>query len=153
MRQPAVFALVYLLVWTGFSLFATISQNGLQQAALLPPMLASASAPLDGTLFITAGLYQWSPLKRNYLDRCRCPLEFILFRWRSGIVGALRMGLEHGTYCLGCCWFLMGLLFVGGVMNLAWVAVITLFVLLDKLFPGGEWIARIGGGAMIAAGT
>ncbi len=134
----AVFALGYLLVWIGFSLLATILQNGLQQAALLSRMLASTSAPLGGTLFIAAGLYQWTPLKRVCLDKYRSPLEFILFRWRNGIGGALRMGLEHGTYCLGCCWFLMGLLFVGGVMNLACAAVIILFVLLEKLFPGGE---------------
>jgi predicted metal-binding membrane protein len=148
----AVFALAYLLVWTGFSLLATISQGGLQQAALLSPMLVSTSAPLDGTLFIAAGLYQWTPLKRTCLDKCRSPLEFILFRWRNGLGGALRMGLEHGTYCLGCCWFVMGLLFVGGVMNLAWAAVIALFVLFEKLLPRGEWKTRIGGGAMIAAG-
>jgi predicted metal-binding membrane protein len=148
-----VFVLGYLLVWMGFSLFATILQGGLQHAALLSPMLVSTSALLGGTLFITAGLYEWTPFKRACLDNCRSPLEFILFRWRSGTLGALRMGLEHGAYCLGCCWFLMGLLFVGGVMNLVWVAVITLFILVEKLLPGGEWVARIGGGVMVAAGV
>jgi predicted metal-binding membrane protein len=148
----ALFTLGYFLVWTGFSLLATILQAALQQATLLSPMLVSTSGVLGGTLFITAGLYQWTPLKRACLDKCRSPLDFILFRWRSGIGGALRMGMEHGAYCLGCCWVLMILLFVGGVMNLLWVAAITLFVLTEKLARSGEWIARIGGGAMIAVG-
>jgi predicted metal-binding membrane protein len=149
----AMFVSGYLLVWTAFSLLATILQSGLQHAALLSPMLVSTSPVLRGTLLIAAGLYQWTPLKRACLENCRSPLEFVLFHWRSGTAGALRMGIEHGAYCLGCCWFLMGLLFVGGVMNLAWIAAITVFVLIEKLFSGGEWVARIGGGVMVAAGV
>jgi predicted metal-binding membrane protein len=148
----AAFALGYVLVWTAFSVMATILQGGLQQATLLSPMLVSTSNVLGGTLFMMAGVYQWTPVKRACLDNCRSPLEFILFRWRSGLGGALRMGLEHGTYCLGCCWVLMVLLFVGGVMNLLWVAIIALFVLAEKLAPGGEQVARVGGGVMIAIG-
>lgn len=149
----AAFALGYLLVWTAFSLFATILQSGLQQAALLSPMLVSTSSVLGGMLFVAAGVYQWTPLKRVCLDRCRSPLDFMLLRWRGGMAGALRMGIEHGAFCLGCCWLLMGLLFVGGVMNLLWVAAIALFVLTEKLARGGERIARITGGAMVAAGV
>jgi predicted metal-binding membrane protein len=148
----ALFTLGYLLVWTAFSLLATILQAALQQATLLSPMLVSTSGVLGGTLFITAGFYQWTPLKRACLDKCRSPLDFILFRWRSGPVGALQMGIEHGSYCLGCCWALMVLLFVGGVMNLLWVAAITVVVLTEKLARGGEWIAHVGGAAMLAVG-
>ncbi len=149
----AVFALGDVLVWAGFSLLATLLQSGLQQTALLSPMLVSTSSVLGGTLFIAAGVYQWTPLKNACLDRCRSPLNFILFRWRAGTSGALRMGIEHGAYCLGCCGFLMSLLFVGGVMNLLWVALIALFVLVEKLLPGGQRIARISGGLMVAAGV
>lgn len=148
----AVFALGYLLVWTAFSLLATILQSGLQQALLLSPMLVSTSNVFGGVLLVAAGLYQWAPLKRACLNKCRSPLDFILFRWRGGIGGALRMGVEHGAYCLGCCWLLMSLLFVGGVMNLLWVAAIALLVLIEKLAPGGQRIAGITGGAMTAAG-
>jgi predicted metal-binding membrane protein len=148
-----VFALGYIAVWTAFSLLATLLQAGLQHLALLSPMLVSTSSVLGGTLLIAAGLYQWTPLKLACLDKCRSPLDFMVFRWRNGTLGTLRMGLEHGAYCLGCCWFLMGLLFVGGVMNLAWIAAITVFVLIEKLFSGGEWVARIGGGVMVAAGV
>ncbi|MBA2491272.1 MAG: DUF2182 domain-containing protein [Gammaproteobacteria bacterium] len=149
----AAFTLGYLLVWTAFSLLATASQNALQQASLLSPMLVSTSSALGGTLLIAAGVYQWTPLKRVCLENCRSPLDFILFRWRGGVGGALRMGAEHGAYCLGCCGLLMGLLFVGGVMNLLWVALIAVLVLIEKLSPGGLRLARVTGGAMVIAGV
>jgi predicted metal-binding membrane protein len=146
------FALGYAGAWTAFSLFATILQWALHSAALLSPMLVSTSAVLAGALFIAAGAYQLTPLKHACLKNCRSPVHFIMTRWRSGAGGALRMGLEHGAYCVGCCWFLMGLLFVLGVMNLLWVAALTILVLVEKAAPHGEWTARISGVAMLAAG-
>ena len=146
------FALGYAGAWTAFSLFATILQWALHSAALLSPMLVSTSAVLAGALFIAAGTYQLTPLKHACLKNCRSPVHFIMTRWRSGAGGALRMGLEHGAYCVGCCWFLMGLLFVLGVMNLLWVAALTILVLVEKAAPHGEWTARISGAAMLAAG-
>ena len=146
------FALGYAGAWTAFSLFATILQWALHSAALLSPMLVSTSAVLAGALFIAAGTYQLTPLKHACLKNCRSPVHFIMTRWRNGAAGALRMGLEHGAYCVGCCWFLMGLLFVLGVMNLLWVAALTILVLVEKAAPHGEWTARISGVAMLAAG-
>lgn len=146
------FALGYAGAWTAFSLFATIGQWALHGAALLSPMLAGTSAVLAGALFIAAGTYQLTPLKHACLKNCRSPLHFIMTRWRNGGGGALRMGLEHGAYCVGCCWFLMGLLFVLGVMNLLWVAALTILVLVEKAVPRGEWTARISGVAMLAGG-
>ena len=146
------FALGYAGAWTAFSLFATILQWALHSAALLSPMLVSTSAVLAGALFIAAGTYQLTPLKHACLKNCRSPVHFIMTRWRNGGGGALRMGLEHGAYRVGCCWFLVGLLFVLGVMNLLWVAALTILVLVEKAAPHGEWTARISGVAMLAAG-
>ena len=147
-----LFALGYLIAWSAFSLAATASQWLVESAALLSAMMVGASTVLGALLLICAGLYQWTPVKHACLVRCRSPLEFVLTRWREGAGGALVMGLDHGAYCVGCCWFLMGLLFVGGVMNLLWVAAIAAFVLLEKAARHGEWIARIGGALMAAAG-
>ena len=143
----------YVIVWTAFSLAATALQWGLHMAALLSPALAAAGPALGAGLFLAAGLYQWTPAKNACLVHCRSPIEFISRGWRPGAGGALRMGLEHGAYCLGCCWLLMGLLFAGGVMNLLWAAGIALFVLVEKAAPRGEWVARASGAAMAAAGT
>ena len=147
-----LFASGYLLVWTAFSLFATLLQWALDRLALLSPMLTTTNALLGGALFLFAGLYQLTPLKQACLRHCRSPFAFLFNRWRGGWFGALRMGAEHGAYCLGCCWLLMALLFVVGVMNLMWVAAITLFVFGEKLLRGGEWIARISGLAMAGYG-
>jgi len=142
----ALFAAGYVLAWGGFSIAATLAQWALESAALLSPMAMSVtSARLGGVLFLAAGLYQLTPLKRACLIACRSPVDFVVNRWRDGAIGALRMGLEHGLSCLGCCWILMALLFVGGAMNLVWVAVLAIAVLVEKLFPFGEWTARIGG--------
>jgi predicted metal-binding membrane protein len=142
----------YVIVWTGFALLATAAQGGLQYAALLSPAMTGTSVYLGAALFIAAGVYQWTPLKQACLKHCRSPLEFIMHHWRPGARGALRMGLGHGAFCLGCCWSVMALLFVGGVMNLIWVAIITIFVAVEKIFPQGPWIGRVTGVAMIAAG-
>jgi len=141
----SVFVLGYLLAWTGFSLVAALSQWGLERAALVSPMMVSVSPWLGGLLLIAAGIYQWSPVKARCLTHCRSPFAFVAGHWRQGTAGALRMGLHHGFYCLGCCWLLMGLLFVGGVMNLLWVAAIAVFVLIEKLLPKGLQAGRIGG--------
>ena len=141
----SVFALGHLIVWTAFSLGATFLQWALDQAAVLSPMLVSTSPVLGGVLLIGAGVFQWTPLKSACLRHCRSPFQFVSTHWRAGSGGALRMGLSHGVYCLGCCWVLMGLLFFGGVMNLLWVALIASFVLLEKVAPGGQAIGRATG--------
>ncbi|HUH83791.1 MAG TPA: DUF2182 domain-containing protein [Stellaceae bacterium] len=150
--STGAFAAGYLLAWGAFSLAATLAQWGSQQAALLS-MAAATSPVLGGALFIAAGVYQLTPLKHACLRRCRSPFDFVINGWREGTLGALKMGLAHGLYCLGCCWILMGLLFAEGVMNLLWAAAIGAFVLVEKLFPAGEWIARAGGILMLAFGS
>ena len=147
-----LFAFGYLLTWSGFSLLATLLQWTLDQLAQLSPMLTTTNATLGGALFLLAGLYQLTPLKQACLRHCRSPFAFLFNRWRDGWTGALRMGLDHGAYCLGCCWLLMALLFVVGVMNLLWVAAIALFAFAEKLLRGGAWIARISGVAMAGYG-
>lgn len=145
----AVFVSGYLVVWGGFSAVATIGQWLLHRAALLSPMMVSRSALLGGALLLLAGVFQFTPLKRNCLTHCRAPLEFISARWREGAGGAFLMGLEHGLYCIGCCWALMALLFVLGVMNLLWIALLTILVGLEKILPHRSYISR-GTGVMLA---
>jgi predicted metal-binding membrane protein len=147
-----LFASAYLVAWAGFSLVAVAVQWGLESLALLSPMLVSASVILGGGVLIAAGIYQLTPLKQACLKHCRSPLQFVLTRWRGGASGAFRMGLEHGAYCVGCCWFLMGLLFFGGVMNLYWIAGIAIFVLLEKTIPVGHWMSRVVGFVLILWG-
>jgi predicted metal-binding membrane protein len=149
------FAAGYLLAWTSFSLVATSLQWALERAALLTPMMESASNILGAIVLILAGLYQWTPLKEACLAYCQSPLLFIQqqggFRGDPG--GALALGFRHGIYCIGCCWALMALLFVGGVMNLLWIAVLAILILLEKLTPFGRVVARIAGVAFIASGV
>jgi predicted metal-binding membrane protein len=152
--STALFAAGYLLAWGGFSVAATLAQWGLERLALLSPMdMTTTSARLGGLLFIAAGLYQLTPLKQACLLVCRSPFDFVVNHWQDGASGALRMGISHGLYCLGCCWILMALLFVGGVMNLLWVAVLAAVVLIEKLFPLGVWMARISGLLLAAYGV
>jgi predicted metal-binding membrane protein len=146
------FAAAYLVVWTGFSLAAALAQTSLAHAGLLAPMMVSADRTLSGAILLAAGLYQLTPAKAACLSRCAHPLQFFTARWRAGSGGAFRMGLEHGAYCLGCCWALMLVLFVAGVMNLLWVALIAAFVLLEKLLPAGRLTSWIAGAALAAAG-
>ena len=147
-----VFVGGYLAIWVLFSVAATAAQSGLDELALLSPAMVSASPVLGGGLLIGAGVYELTPYKRACLAHCRAPAHFISHKWRGGFAGAFRMGLELGTYCLGCCWILMGLLFVGGVMNLLWVAAVALLILLEKTMPFVETGARVVGAAMIVAG-
>jgi len=148
----AVFVLGYLLVWGGFSIVATLAQWGLHTAALLSPMVVVTSPVVGGLLLIAAGIFQWTPLKASCLTQCRSPLGFLMTEWREGTWGALVMGLRHGTYCVGCCWVLMALLFVAGVMNLLWVAVIAVLILVEKVLPRGELVGRMAGGVLLLAG-
>lgn len=150
--SPAVFlfGLGYLTVWLGFSACAAVTQFALHQAALVSPTMTVLSPKLAGVILIAAGLYQLTPLKRACLAQCQSPLGFLMSHWRDGKSGAFQMGLRHGTYCLGCCWALMCVLFAVGVMNLAWVAVLATFVLLEKIGPPGTFVSRVGGLLMIA---
>lgn len=146
------FALGYLAVWSGFSILATLMQFALERAALLSPMMEMSSQIMASLVLISAGLYQWTPLKQSCLRHCRSPLEFVLTRWQEGRFGAFKMGLEHGGYCVGCCWLIMLLLFVGGVMNLMWITGIALFVLVEKLAPAGHWTGKVAGAALLTWG-
>jgi predicted metal-binding membrane protein len=147
-----VFWVGYLLVWSGFSALATLAQWGLHAAALLSPGLVNASPMVGGLLLLVAGIFQWTPLKSTCLTQCRSPLGFLTREWREGARGAFPMGLRHGSYCVGCCWVLMALLFVAGVMNLLWVAAIAAFVLTEKVLPRGELVGRVAGGVLTLAG-
>jgi predicted metal-binding membrane protein len=148
-----VFALGYVLVWAAFSQVAVAAQWSLESSGLLSSMMASTSVTVGAVLLIAAGLYQLTPLKYACLQHCRSPLVFISQHWRPGEWGALRMGLEHGAFCTGCCWFLMALLFYGGVMNLFWIIGLALLVLLEKLAPAGHWVGWVVGVGLIAWGV
>ncbi len=150
----AAFLAGYLGCWFGFALFATVLQHFLEQAELLSPMAMTSLSPwLSGGLLIATGFYQWSPIKNACLTNCRTPTDFLTRHYRPGTAGAARLGLIHGAYCVGCCWLLMTLLFIGGVMNLAWIAALTLLVAAEKLLRGEKWIARISGAALIVWGV
>ena len=149
----ALFVSGYLVAWGAFSLAATAAQWALEGSALMTPTMRTSSPLVGAALFVAAGVYQLTPLKHACLRRCRSPLDFVLHHWRDGAGGALRMGAEHGAYCLGCCAFLMMLLFVGGIMNLLWVAAIAVFVLLEKVMPAGETVARAAGALAIGFGA
>jgi len=148
-----VFVAGYSAMWTVFSLVATVAQHALDHASLLSPMMVSKSASFGAALLIAAGVYQFTPLKNACLRNCRTPAQFISRYWPTGTLGAFRMGLRLGAYCVGCCWILMGLLFVGGVMNLLWMAAIAVFVLLEKTIPFGQVGGRVAGAAMILVGA
>ena len=149
-----VFLSGYLVVWSVFSLGATLGNWGLHQASLMTSMMGgSSSGYLGGALLITAGVFQWSQLKYVCLTHCRSPLSFLMSDWKEGTSGAFKMGLLHGRFCLGCCWILMALLFVLGVMNLVWIAALAAFVLAEKVIPGGEKVSRTTGALLVIWGT
>jgi predicted metal-binding membrane protein len=147
------FAGGYLLVWMAFSIAATILQRVLSNLLLLTPMMAARDHTVGGALLVIAGLYQLTPLKNSCLQACRSPAAFISNHWKRGIAGGFRLGLDHGAYCLGCCWALMLLLFVGGVMNLWWIGTLTVVILLEKLAPLGAHGGRLFGLLLIAFGV
>lgn len=142
----------YLTVWGGFSLIATVLQWGLGELGVMSGMMEITQAPLAASTLIVAGLYQLTPVKRACLRHCQHPLIFLLHHWKPGAAGAFRMGVQNGWFCLGCCWMLMVLLFVGGVMNLLWIAGIALLVALEKLAAGRDWLTVVTGGALIVTG-
>ena len=148
-----VFVSGYLIAWMAFSAAAAVSQWILHAAALVSPMMASSSAILGGALLIAGGIYQWTPLKYACLIHCRTPMSFLMTSWRPGRTGALVMGLHHGSFCVGCCWVLMVLLFVAGVMNVLWVAAIAAFVFIEKVAPRGDLLGRVAGVLLVAAGA
>ena len=147
------FGLAYATVWVGFSACAALAQWALHETAMLSPAMAAASPRLAGAILIVAGVYQLTPFKGMCLTRCRSPLGFFMINWRPGIVGAFHMGMRHGAYCLGCCWALMGVLFVVGVMNLMGVAALTVCVLIEKIGPAGAVVGRVGGAVMVVFGV
>jgi len=149
--RVALFTAGYLAVWAAFSVLAAGAQIALTKLALLAPMDLTVTTRVGAVLVALAGVYQLTPLKNVCLRRCRSPAEFLSSHWRPGNAGALRMGIEHGLYCVGCCWVLMGLLFVVGVMNLLWVAAIAAFVLIEKLVPYGETSAKVAGAVLLLA--
>jgi len=149
----AIFAAGYLVAWGLFSLLATGLHWVLDQAGLMSAEMSSRSAVLGGLFLLLAGVYQLTPWKHACLRHCRGPLDFVLRHWRPGAMGALSMGLRHGALCVGCCWVMMGLLFVGGVMNLYWITAIAALVLLEKLFPRGQVLGYFSGLAFAAWGT
>lgn len=149
----AIFAGGYLLAWGGFSLGATLAHWALDQSGWLTMAMAGTTPRLGGVVLIAAGLYQFTPLKHTCLRHCRSPIEFVMRHWRPGYTGALRMGLTHGAYCVGCCWVVMGLLFYGGVMNLYWIVGLSVLVLLEKLLTNTPLIGNLTGIGFLAWGT
>ena len=149
------FAAGYLLVWVGFSLAATFAQWAVERAALLDARMATASNMFAAAVLIAAGAYQWTPLKDVCLVQCQSPFGFLMRHggFRRDIAGCLLLGSRHGAYCVGCCWVLMALLFVGGVMNVLWIALLAILVLVEKLTPFGRWAARAAGVVFVAAGA
>jgi predicted metal-binding membrane protein len=141
----------YLTAWLAFSICAASLQKVLQPTGLISEMMLwSKSAPLSAIVLASAGVYQFSPLKRACLTQCRSPVNFLTAHWRPGVAGSLLLGMRHGIYCVGCCWLLMALLFVGGIMNLVWIAALSLIVFVEKILPGGERVGRVLGVVLIA---
>jgi predicted metal-binding membrane protein len=142
----------YLAAWTAFSLLATILQWALQQISWLNPMMIITNKILGSVILITAGIFQFTSLKQQCLHYCQTPIDFIHQKWKDGRSGAFKMGLQNGVFCLGCCWLLMVLLFVSGIMNLLWIALISFFVLIEKILPGAKWISYVAGIGLIIYG-
>ena len=150
----ASFVSGYLFAWLLFSLAATALQWLLESVGLLDAMMMwSSDYAMSGALLLAAGAYQLSPLKQVCLKHCRSPAEFVSRHWRSGRAGAAVMGIQHGIYCVGCCWLVMALLFVGGIMNLVWIAGLAILVLIEKIAPGGRRLGYAAGVLMIAVGS
>lgn len=144
----------YVAAWSAFSLGAALLQAWLTDLAFLSPMMMRVTpGPLAGAVLIAAGTYQFTPLKHACLRQCRTPIGFLMTQWRDGEWGAFAMGWRHGLFCVGCCWTLMGLLFVAGVMNPVWIVAITLYVLIEKIVPNSQTISKLAGAGMIGAGA
>jgi predicted metal-binding membrane protein len=145
----------YLLIWAAFSFLAAIGQGALERVAWLTPMMAAASNTVGGVILVIAGVYQFTPLKNNCLSQCQSPFAFIQANggFKRGTGASIQLGMRHGFYCIGCCWALMALLFVGGVMNILWIAAIAIFALIEKAIPAGGVIARVAGAGLALAGV
>ncbi len=153
LSPTGAFAVGYLITWLAFSVAAAVVHWLLARAgSVSATMMDSRSRWLSASVLILAGFYQLSPFKNACLSHCRSPASFLSRYWRPGLRGALRLGVTHGAYCVGCCWALMALLFVGGVMNLIWIAALTSIVLIEKLLARGRWLGRAFGVMMIAWG-
>jgi predicted metal-binding membrane protein len=152
-RRALLFTLGYAAIWSGFAVGATAAQWALERTALLTPAMSLGSTVVASLLFLGAGIYQFTPLKQACLRQCRSPLEFLVGQWRGGGAGAFIMGAQHGAYCVGCCWAVMVLLFVGGVMNMTWIAGLALLVLAEKLLPSGQLVGRVLGIGLVAWGA
>ena len=148
----ALFVAGYVAAWTGYSVVAAVGQVALSRAALLTPMLQSASIALSAVILLGAGAFQFTSLKDACLAKCRMPLAYFLAEWRDGKAGALVLGLKHGSYCVGCCWALMAVMFVVGAMNLLWMGALTLFVLGEKLAPARWQFRHVAGAALVLWG-
>jgi predicted metal-binding membrane protein len=154
LAPTGAFAAGYLLVWLGFAVAAAALHWVLERAGLVSAMIMGAQNRwLSGAVLIAAGLYQLSPLKNICLAHCRTPASFLSRHWRPHALGALQLGAIHGAYCVGCCWMLMALLFVGGIMNLAWITALAILVLIEKALPWGQWVGRGAGVGMIGWGV
>jgi predicted metal-binding membrane protein len=159
LMPTGLFVLGYFLVWTVYSALASMVQWGFHTSALLSHNLAITSPLLGGVFLVAAGVFQWTPFREACMAKCRSPLGFLMAEWREGRLGALVMGLKHGLNCVGCCWLLMLLSFVLGIMNILWMALVTVFMLGEKAYPGSQWVSRATGlvlvawGLWIAAGT
>jgi predicted metal-binding membrane protein len=149
------FAFGYFLSWTVFSFFAAVLQGALEHASLLNPMMVAATPRIGGIILIAAGLYQGTPIKQACLQHCRSPFAFLQMHggFRKGIANSVKLGLSHGFYCIGCCWMLMVLLFAGGIMNVAWIAAISIFVLIEKVVPAGRAVSWVSGAVLTVAGV
>jgi len=153
LAPTGAFAAGYMLVWLGFAAAAATLHWVLERTGLVSAMMmGSRSRWLSGAVLIAAGLYQLSPLKNICLTHCRTPASFLSRHWRPHALGALRLGAMHGVYCVGCCWMLMALLFVGGVMNLTWIVILAILVLIEKALPAGQWVGRGAGVALMGWG-
>jgi predicted metal-binding membrane protein len=150
--MTAIFSAGYLLIWGGFGILAAALQDELGKGALLSPSLKFVSLRVAGLTFLLAAVYELSPLKNRCLTHCSSPIQFITSHWRPGIAGAFRMGLWHGSFCVGCCWALMLLLFTAGVMNLLWVAAVAVIVLVQKILPHPRVATTIAGTALAVVG-
>lgn len=152
LRDMSIFALGYLIVWGVFSLAATVLHAAGELGGWINGMMASASDEFNAMLLVMAGIWQLLPAKHRCLEACRAPVEFLSRIWRPGAAGALQMGILHGMFCVGCCWAMMLLLFVGGVMNLYWIGGLALFVLAEKTVPRWDVPGRLTGFALILVG-
>ena len=152
LAPSGAFAAGYLFIWLGFSIMAAMLHWTMESSGIISEM-GSRSQWLSAGVLIAAGAYQLSPAKSACLSHCRSPAEFLSRHWRPHALGALRLGAMHGSFCVGCCWMLMALLFVGGAMNLVWIAALSILVLVEKLLPPGQWVGRGAGLILIAWGV